>query len=217
VALRANYWEFVQYKDAEFPGAGYYEVPADWRERLPRKRSRPAELLRTNLEHASTILDVGAGNRSYKDVLASIGIKGSYKSVDTDAMFPHDYTDFMQVRDRFDAILMLELLEHLPLDVGLEFIEHARELLNPGGILVVSTPNPHHPNHVWRIELTHVRPWPAPDLFAALRLSGFKNVEVYRQYIMFSPRRKFILPIEKLLYRILELDHAQGLVGFART
>jgi len=198
-----------------YPGAQYIEILPDWRERLPGRVGAAGRILQSALQGKRSVLDVGAYDRYYERVLRALGVCAIYKSCDVDnADCRHDYTDFLTVPDSFDAILLLELLEHLDLTEGIRFIEHAACLLNPGGLLVVSTPNAAHPNQVWRSEVSHVRPWPAADLFAHLKCAGFDKVEIYRQYLA-SRRRRRVRQIVKLLYRLMELDHAQSLMAFA--
>lgn len=205
-----SFWDFVKRK-RDYPGAGYLEIRPDWRERLPREVGASGLLMRKVLAGASTVLDVGAGTRYYEQVLNGLGLGPKYFSVDNDGESGnHDYDDFLSVDRRFDAVLMFELIEHIPADLGIRFMQHARLILNPGGVLLMSTPNSHHPNHIWRASVTHIRPWPADDLYGALQYCGFGTVQVFRQYIAW-PRRRIIKPLTKLLYKVMELDHAQGL------
>jgi 2-polyprenyl-3-methyl-5-hydroxy-6-metoxy-1,4-benzoquinol methylase len=41
----------------------------------------------------------------------------------------------------FDLVLALELIEHMPRDLGGEFLRMVRRILRPGGTLILSTPN----------------------------------------------------------------------------
>lgn len=215
--LTQRFWDFRHFKERA-PIPEYIEIKPNWRELLPLEVGASGKLLRRALKDASSVLDVGGGDRYYAEVLHRLGLDSRYASVDTDASVSgasHDYNDFLAVSDRFDAILMFELIEHLPLDVGVSFLAHAKSLLNRNGVLVVSTPNAHHPNQVWRTQVTHVRPWPAEDLYGVTRLVGFESVSLTRQY-QFSSRRKFIRPITKVLYRCMELDHAQTIIAVCR-
>jgi SAM-dependent methyltransferase len=213
--LEKNYWDFLRLK-RQYPGAGYIEIRPDWRERLPGKVGASGRLLRDSLRHARSVLDVGAGDRFFEDVLQKLGVMAAYKSVDLETLHSHDYRDFLAVTERFDAILMLEVIEHLPLDKGIDYMTHAMRLLQPGGRLIISTPNASHPNHVWRVEVAHIRPWPAADLYGVLCLLGFRDVQLYRQFLVASAKRRVFMGVEKALYRIMELDHAQGLIAIAR-
>lgn len=86
---------------------------------------------------------------------------------------------------------------------------------DPEPVSMREAPNPHHTNQVWHAELTHVRPWPAPDLYGVLRMVGFRQVDVYRQFHCCGGRRRLILPLQKLVCRLIEMDYAQGLVVVA--
>lgn len=51
--------------------------------------------------------------------------------------------EVMELQERFDAIVLGDLIEHLN-NCG-KFIERAKEHLNPGGVLLLTTPNPVNP------------------------------------------------------------------------
>jgi SAM-dependent methyltransferase len=216
ISLADQYWQFRRFKEAA-PRPRYLEIDQDWREALPRRVGASGRLMQATLAGARSVLDVGAGDRYHRQVLQNLGLTAIYKSADiAQGEEPHEYADFLSVTDRFDAILMLELIEHLPQDVGVRFMEHACELLPPGGVLWVSTPNAHHPNSVWRSEITHVRPWPAPDLYGALRLTGYSQVTVFRQYLRgLTWRRRAIAPLTKIMHRVMDLDYAQTIIAVA--
>jgi SAM-dependent methyltransferase len=210
-----DYWRFRRHKESYRGASGYLEIKPDWREHLPQSAGQSGEFLRRILGDAKSVLDVGAGDRLYARVFQQLGISAKYHSADPDDSFTHDYGDFLDITDRFDAITMFELIEHLDVGAGLRFMEHAHSLLTDGGTLLISTPNPHHPNQVWRSEVMHVRPWPSPDLYGALRLSGFGRVEIHRQHLVATGRRKLLLPVHKAMYRLMDLDHAQGIFAAA--
>jgi SAM-dependent methyltransferase len=211
-----RYWDFLSLREA-CPQPGYLEVEPDWREALPGRIGASGRLLRQSLEHAASVLDVGAGNRHTKRVLEGLGVEAAYRSADiSKADEPHEFGDFLAVEDRFDAIVMQELLEHLPVDLGVSFMEHAHRLLTPGGVLWITTPNARHPNQVWRYDVTHIRPWPYHDLHGVLRLIGFTSVQGYRQFVRPpSWKRRLTTPVSKALHAIMELDHAQSLIMVA--
>lgn len=215
-----RYEDYRQLKK-QFPGCGY--ISGDWREG---PRSAAIRILMRHISgHPSPgprLLDVGAADRGLCEVLAGLGFSGDYLSADTNEL-DHDYSHFLSVEDRFDYIVMFELIEHLPLETGMAFIRHAHKLLNPGGLLVLSTPNADHPVQFWSSDITHIRPWPADSLWAILRQSGFGNVVIYRQHMEGVSRnawrhlvRKGILfPVQRLLSRILDFDYAQNIVAFS--
>jgi predicted SAM-dependent methyltransferase len=212
--MELSFFSIAGYKK-DFPGTDYLEIRPDWREQLPGQIGASGRWMQTILLNTRSVLDVGAGDRYYQQVLAKLGIAATYKSADSDnRSAAHDFEDFFNVSETFDAVLMLELLEHVDADLGLRFLRHALEVLNPEGVLLISTPNAHHPNQVWRSSVTHIRPWPADDLYGVLKYVGFKKVELIRQYTA-SSKRRMVRPITKLLYRLMESDHAQTILAAA--
>jgi SAM-dependent methyltransferase len=209
---RYGEWRAFKY---EAPRPVFIKISPFWREDLPRHVGESGKVLKAALSDARSVLDVGASDRIYERVFAGLGLEALYKSVDTDKSYKHDYEDFLSVDESVDAIVMFEIIEHLPLDVGIDFLAHARRLLNPHGVLIVSTPNAAHANQVWKADFTHVRPWPWADLYGALRLVGFDDVQLYRQFFG-SWKRRLALPLYAPLYRLLELDPAQTTLAVAR-
>jgi SAM-dependent methyltransferase len=207
------YWRVID-RRVSFPGAPLIKIRPDWREQ-PQPSGPAAELFVHHLSSARSVLDVGAGDRFWKDVLERLGLGLSYQSADIELVHDHDFTDFLAVESSFDAILMLELIEHLPLELGLRYLAHAIDLLNPGGVLVVGTPNAAHAHRVWSADFTHVRPWPAADLWAVLLVGGLDDVEVYRQMLT-NRKRQITMPLQVALARLLEIDPAHGLLAFGR-
>ena len=168
------------------------------------------------LAGASSVLDVGAGDRAWQDVLARLGVRAAYASCDVEPRHPHEHADFLAVpAASYDGLLLLELLEHLDGQTGVDFLVQAFAVLRPGGALVVSTPNPAHPTSFQASDVTHVRPWPAHDLFGVLRLVGFEDVVVHR-LLHVEPRRRPIVGLQKAAARLVGVDPADHLLVTAR-
>ncbi|RJQ45368.1 MAG: class I SAM-dependent methyltransferase [Gaiellales bacterium] len=212
----SDYGAFYSLKK-EYPGAGL--VTGSWR---MGPGSDVARLLVSRIGDRVSLLDVGANDRGLLPILRDAGFKGEYGSVDSGS--GHDSNDFLSMSGKYDCICMFELLEHLDIEYGLRFMRHAYDLLNSEGVLFISTPNADHPNHIWRSDITHVRPWPARDLWALLVSIGFaKPVEVYRQFIPGTSsstarhliRRTLIAPVQKMIYRLMDMDYAQGVLVIA--
>jgi glycosyltransferase involved in cell wall biosynthesis/2-polyprenyl-3-methyl-5-hydroxy-6-metoxy-1,4-benzoquinol methylase len=90
-----------------------------------------------------------------------------------------DYLE-RQPHDRFGAIVAIHVVEHLPYEGLLRFLELAREKLAPNGLLVVETVNPHSLQafKTFWTDLTHRAPI-FPEVAAALaRIQGFESVRV---------------------------------------
>jgi hypothetical protein len=212
-AATPPYWRIVAHR-AGYARGPVEVVPPDWR-RLDPPRGPWAEHLRAALAGAGSVLDVGAGDRAFQAILERLGVGARYVSVDPEPVHEHEHADLLAVEGPVDAILMLDVLEHVDLDTGLRFLAHAAGLLPAGGALVVSTPNPAHPTSFQASDVTHVRPWPAADLRGALLESGFTDVLVHRLQHAVAGRR-WITPVNRLVARALGVDPADHLLVTAR-
>lgn len=116
-------------------------------------RAREATITRVLRRHSPptgwrTVLDVGCGDGLLFDRLSEIaeqveGVEPDTRLLDPDG-FHRDrihvtpFDDSFQPGKRYDLILMLDVVEHLPEPV--EALRHARRLLAPGGFLVITVP-----------------------------------------------------------------------------
>jgi hypothetical protein len=177
-------------------------------------KSETVSKLKEKIQSNGKILDMGAGSKNFKDLLNKIGLNIIYKSMDIDKNNFHDYHSIEEINEKFDYVLLFNLLEHLPFETGLNYLTKAQEVLEKNGLLFISVPNIWHPNHMWRCDITHIKPYPYQDLFALLSFMGFKQIEMYRIY-----HRPFKLSIKKfifnkfkiILYKIMELDFTKDL------
>jgi SAM-dependent methyltransferase len=118
---------------------------------------------------------------------------------------PKGYRNFLKVDlddgipaelGRYDMIVSCEGIEHIA-SPGL-FLKSARTHLNPGGTVVVTTPNTWHPaarlkyflrgffpgfpSLAGKIEAgthMHIMPWSWPQLYLHLTLAGFTDIELH--------------------------------------
>jgi len=93
----------------------------------------------------------------------------------------------------FDAIHAGEILEHV--EAPVEFLRRCLRTLAPGGVLVLSTPNPHSPYELlltvtlcrrfmydknrYRPKLDHVCLYPQRWLIRIMEMAGFVDVRLY--------------------------------------
>lgn len=103
---------------------------------------------------SAKILDAGCGEGAFLDFLREQGYKnlagfelssqnvsichsiGLDFVIQFDALSLYDYH-----QDGFDAIFALDLIEHLPKENAVSFIDQLYRLLKPGGYAVIQTPN----------------------------------------------------------------------------
>ena len=180
-----------------------------WRVPIVKKLSL---LFEQHIAKDARVLDVGAGERNAKALLPG----RSYESCDPDPHTQHDYTDLAQVRGPYDAILFLEVIEHLGPEEALSTLKRLRELLAPNGVLVVSTPNTFHPPAYLR-DATHKTPFCYDELGGILAVAGFETsalVRVYNDAIWRKLLRRYAFG---WLFRLLSLDFAPQIAAVARV
>lgn len=175
--------------------------------------------LKEKINSNTTILDMGAGSRNFKVLLDAIGINSNYKSFDIDKNNSHDYQSIVEINGKFNHVILFNLLEHLSFETGLEYLTKAQDVLENNGLLFISVPNVWHPNHMWRCDITHIKPYPFQDLFALLSYMGFKEIEMYRIYhrpYRFSLKHYIINKLKILFHEIMELDYTKDIWFIAK-
>jgi hypothetical protein len=128
---------------------------------------------------ASRLLDVGAGDLRVMRKFQAAGFAGEYHTQDVGTEFPYTYADLDLVTGRYDAVLCLDVIEHLPLEGGLGLLTRLLGLLTPDGVLVVQTPNARCVRHPLSWDMTHLHVYNLPDLWAFFRARGL-GVDGYR-------------------------------------
>lgn len=97
----------------------------------------------------SRILDVGCGNGSFVDAAIERGYEAKGIDLSSSAVvlaqslcLPVERLDFLSneiKHSTYDAVTMFEVIEHLP--KPLSFFHKASEVLSPGGLMYLTTPN----------------------------------------------------------------------------
>lgn len=152
---------------------------------------------------AKTVLDLPSGTGWLRKQVPDNSVE--LDGIDLYEGKPEGYRNFLQhdldlawpsVLGTYDAIVSCEGLEHIA-NPGL-FLASAREHLNPGGTLIITTPNTWHmksrlqylmrgffpgfPSLVGKIkkgEHMHISPWSWPHLYLYLSLAGFEKIELH--------------------------------------
>jgi len=177
-------------------------------------RKRHTTILADRLERGISVLEIGAHDRNILDKIDLSPLNVEYRSLDKDDSLPHDYHDITAVDRTFDQIWMFEVIEHLYLADAWDLLKKARQLLNRGGLMILSTPNSHHP-HRFR-EPHHLTPFKFDNLCALLASAGFEVEAIYRTYsatLVEKLAHRFLLG---WLHRFLDIDFATTLVAVAR-
>ncbi len=156
--------------------------------------------------NVNRVLEVGAGDRPFEPTLRNQGFTGVVKTMDVDRELRFDYYSVDEIDETFDAVIMREVVEHLPRPVLYAYLEKIFNVLSPGGTLIITTPNPWAGGWFFA-DYTHISPWPPADLYGVLRWYGFQPVEIQR--VVWHSRFLWL----KLLYwrfhsRVYDIDFA---------
>lgn len=125
---------------------------------------------------AASILDIGAGDLRMQEKFRAEGFKGDYDTQDIGREFSYTYEHLEEIKRKYDAVLCLDVIEHLPLNDGLSLLDKLMRLLEPGGILVVQTPNARCIRSPLSWDVTHVHLYNLGDLWAYLTAAGLDTV-----------------------------------------
>ncbi|HEU4725262.1 MAG TPA: methyltransferase domain-containing protein [Candidatus Eisenbacteria bacterium] len=131
------------------------------------------------VRNASSLLDVGAGDLRIMRKFQAAGFAGDYHTQDIGGEGSYTYGDLSQVTRRYEAILCLDVVEHLTLVEGLTLVDRMVELLEPGGALVLQTANAYYIPNALAWDMTHLHVYNLPDLHAYLVCDGL-DVAGYR-------------------------------------
>jgi len=168
---------------------------------------------------APSLLDVGAGDLRVMRKIQKAGYAGEYHTQDIGAEGVHTYRDVAEVNRRYGAILCLDVLEHLPLIDGLTLLDRLIAILEPGGALVLQTPNAAYIPDPRSWDMTHVHLYNLPDLHAHLTCEGFE-VAGYR-VVLDEPAPGLVRRAKRgisayVKEKILGCDHANNIAVVAR-
>lgn len=155
---------------------------------------RYAHLAR-HLGDANRILDVGCGigrgGAVLREARPAAHIEGVELVAGRAARVPDGIYDAVTVGDlatladggpRFDALVLGELIEHVPYPALEAFLASVAAVLTPGGRVVLTTPNPHYLFLRWRggsvLGGAHVSVHCATALAELLEVRGFRVLRV---------------------------------------
>ena len=160
----------------------------------------------------SRILDLGIGQGYLEQRLQEIG--GNYELYGIDisekaiARLKRKFKgkfkngDVLKIKNfykknYFDAIVAIELIEHISPRKVFRFYKDIRSLLKPAGIFILSTPLNENLRYMKENPSSHVREYTKPIIVAELKLSGFKVLEE-RYFFAF----KNLYSIKKILTKL---------------
>ncbi|HEX5000807.1 MAG TPA: class I SAM-dependent methyltransferase [Terriglobia bacterium] len=183
----------------------------------------PAYLMNALRDRNAAILDFGCG---FGQLIADLQARG-YTRVEGADVSPeaishlrdrrvtvHDLTeetDFYESRGgAYDYVIMSHVLEHFPKDAIINQLKRIRQLLKPGGALLVMAPNAQaHTGAYWAYEdFTHHTLFTTGSLYFVLMAAGFRSVEFLDPDCTADVRSPLKRAARKVLLRIYRFNVA---------
>jgi len=127
------------------------------------------------------VLEVGAGDRGLYRRLQGWWPDTDYKSYDIDINTEHDFHRLEEINGEYDIICMFEVIEHVRPEIATEILKKCYEVMAPGGLILITTPNTYYPPNYLR-DATHITPWCYDELGAVALIAGFNVTALYRLY-----------------------------------
>jgi|SRR5882724_1454138 len=151
---------------------------------------RAQERFVTHFCSSGPVLDIGCGRGVFIELLAAAGIEAlgidhSQESVTACrkkglTVYCEEAGDYLRRNpEKFGGIFCSHVIEHMDYDDAMRFLELCRGALEPGGKLLLITPNPEDLSiiaEIFWLDPTHVRPYPKKLLLRMLDAAGFENI-----------------------------------------
>jgi SAM-dependent methyltransferase len=176
-----------------------------------RERSKEYLAVVAACDSTNPVLDVGSGRGEWLEVLSEASIP-SYGVDVVAALVETAQAAGLDVRNEdvlihlrglpaqtLRAVTAFHFVERLEFEQILEFLDEALRVIEPGGVLILETPNPANltvASSTFHLDPTHHKPLPAKLLEFMVRSRGFGDIEV-----------RFLHPATSAQLRMPALDH----------
>lgn len=160
------------------------------------------------------LLEIGAGDRDLKNKIQKNWPDCLYFSFDIDPNGGHDFSELEDISGTYDMVCMFEVIEHVSPALALATLKKCYDVLDPGGMLLVSTPNIYYPPGFLR-DATHVTPWCYDELGGIVSLAGFEVKKIFRLYKESLMERLVKRYLFYAVFRILGIDFARQIMLMA--
>jgi len=176
------------------------------------------QLIWERVKDAQRILDFGSGDQSLRKKFVAADYKGRYETFDVSREMPTTWSAVSDIAGTFQAVICLEVIEHLPLAEGLALRETLLSWVAPGGWLILSTPNPACIQSPFSRDETHLHLYPLHDLLTWALAAGLvpeaRRVKLLPERLPRSARLRLL--VQRVLCYVIGADRADGLLVMAR-
>ena len=177
------------------------------------------EIMYDAVRQSRSLLEFGAGEMRVERKLKVAGYAGEYHTLDTSSQGEYTYGRIEEVNRCYEAILCLDVIEHLPLNDALELINALVAKLSPGGTLAIQTPNARCVSNPMAWDMTHLHCYSITDLWAYLsaldlRVVGYRVCMVPQRPTLSDELRHHMKRLATT--RVLGCDFADNIVVIAR-
>ncbi len=179
-------------------------------------RKRASDIVVREAHDLTRVLEIGAGDRRFREHLRRHEPALKYHSLDIDRAVEHDYHELDEVTEIFPLVFALEVVEHLSLEEIEPWLTQIRGVLEPDGRLILSTPNTYYPPAYLR-DATHRTPLCYDELAGLLAAAGYEVLAIYRIYHDPLHRRFLRRYMFGWLFRLIGIDFARQIVVVARN
>jgi len=204
--------EFPWSKLFEYRGQIHRRYPEVWDLKIVRKR---LPFILKYLKDGESVLEIGAYNRELGDRIKRHYPLILYKSLDIDPCYQHEYTSIEEVGEKFDMVLLFEVIEHLDWKSGKEMVAKLFEILKPGGRVILTTPNIYTPGQYWK-DVSHRTPYHYEELGGLFLSQRFESIKLFRLFN--DPLLKYVMKVYLFssVFRFLRIDFTKSILLLAR-
>lgn len=186
--------------------------PSLWQIKVIKK---PSNIVKSYLRDNIRVLDIGAGNRQIGEKVKELYPTITYKSMDVDRKMFQDYYTLEEIKEKYNLILLFEVIEHIEFKEAVEMLKKIRGLLHPGGRLILTTPNVFHPHRYW--EYSHKVSYRYDEIGGLLLALGYEVGHIYRIYNNAFIPRIIRLYLAAPIHYYFNIDFAESIAIVAKA
>ncbi len=146
-----------------------------------------------NPDKSIAILEIGCGYGRYTKAILEVGytnitgidiskeqIAYARENLGLHQVQEADALEFLQAGNKYDLIILMDVLEHLEIDYAVSLLRKVFESLQDNGRFILHVPNslaPLRPSYYG--DVTHIRPFSVDSMSQILRMGGFRKFSHY--------------------------------------